>query len=180
MPANTKPQVSAEVTEAPPTESPICDITATVRSIQKNINPNYYDIRIEITDINAVNDDDTSTCNKNYAAQIDRAGQILDIDDYPEQGMEENDNIETKVQFTSDGELSGYFLTEIQLIDRNDDEILNESESESQDQTENIPITETSDYKNDYFMSFIKAFSLLTIVILAFMVYASRDKLKKS
>lgn len=168
--------LSMETVETPPEESRLCNITATVHAIQKNTDhPDYYDIRTEITGINASGTIDPTACNEEYAAQIERTGQILKVADYLEQNIKENDNIKAEVRFTSSGELTGYFLNGIQIVEQ--------TVATSQGQTSQTAAAvsgETKSEKESSIMSFIKAFSLITIAILAFMVYSSRDKLKKS
>lgn len=165
-----------ETVETPPEESRLCNITATVHAIQQNTDhPDYYDVRVEITGINASGTTAATACDKEYATQIERAGQILKVADYLEQNIKENDNIKAEVQFTRSGELTGYFLNGIQIVEQ--------TVATSQGQTSQTATAvsgETKSEKESSIMSFIKAFSLITIAILAFMVYSSRDKLKKS
>ena len=156
---------------------PICILDATVRTVRKNsANPDYYDVSFKINGINAAEVNATSPCDESYATQIEKSGQIIKASDYLKQAIQEGDNIKTEVEFANDGILTGYFLSNI-LVTNQSDKI--QSQTSQEEAAVAAANNQSANNKNDSFRKLIGAFSLLTILILAGMIYSTRDKTKK-
>ena len=174
---STDETATNQETDVSSVPGPICILDATVRTVQKNsLNPDYYDVNLKINGISAAEANATSLCDESYAAQIEKSGQVIETSDYLKQAMQEGDSIKAEVESANDGTLTGYFLSNI-LIANQSDKI--QSQTGQEESAVAAANNQPANNKNDSFQKLIGAFSLLTILILAGMIYSARDKTKK-
>ena len=156
--------ITKEVTEAPPTESPVCNLEANILAIEKNpANGDYYDVSIEVNSVNISRASEPSACDANYGEQIRKSGLTLKTSEYLKQVVQKGDIIRAKVRFTGDGTLTGYFLSDIQITGQVDDKGQTATAAKAAS-TEKV----------------IGAVSILTIMVLAGMIYSSRKRTTNS
>lgn len=160
----TDETVTKEVTEAVPIQSPVCNLEAAVLTAEKNPdNPDYYDVNVDVKNINISEASEATACNADYGEQIRKSGLILKTSDYLKQAVKKGDVIRAKVRFGSDGTLTGYFPSSIEVTGQVSDK----------GQTATAA-------KNDSTRRVIEAVSLLTILVLAGMIYSSRKRTTNS
>lgn len=156
--------VTKEVTEAPPIQSPVCNLEATVLTAEKNPdNPDYYDIGVDVNSINISEASEATACSADYGEQLRKSGLILKTSDYLRQAVKKGDVIRAKVRFGSDGILTGYFPSSIEIT------------GQVSDNGQTATAT-----KNDSTRRVIESVSLLTILVLAGMIYSSRKRTTNS
>lgn len=156
--------VTKEVTEAAPIQSPICNLEANVLTAEKNPdNPDYYDIGVDVNSINISEASEATACSADYGEQLRKSGLILKTSDYLRQAVKKGDVIRAKVRFGSDGILTGYFPSSIEITGQVSDN----------GQTATAA-------KNDSTRRVIESVSLLTILVLAGMIYSSRKRTTNS
>lgn len=115
--------LSNQTTEAPPSESPTCEIQGIVSEInEKNGDLSYYDVKLKITGIAGYKPSvQEAACNENYSSQIEKAGQILFKSEYDTTPIKKGDSIKALVVFSAENTLAGYFLHDIQVTQENQD-----------------------------------------------------------
>ncbi|MFA7169550.1 MAG: hypothetical protein WC178_01720 [Candidatus Paceibacterota bacterium] len=153
-----------EVAETPPSQSPICDIKATVSAVQKSEISNYYNITLEINDISTYKAEIASACNNNYASQIQKSGQILSASEYELNPIQEGDAIKAMVVFDSDMSVAGYFLHDVQITSK--------KKIAEQAPVSQFEDTTTEDYGEETYL----AFTILAIAGLIIVASVSKKK----
>lgn len=152
-------------------KNPVCNMEATVTSVGINQeNPAYYDLKVEIRNLTVSQATAATACGGIYKKQIENTGQLMRTSDYEKEPVNVGDDIKAQVQFNRDGSLQGYFLSNIAVTSP----IASAAAVTKTDQPADSRGAEEGSTKN-----IIAAFSLLTLVILVGMIYASRDKSKK-
>jgi len=162
------PAASAEenVATAADDSSPACIIEGTVRTVRQNTaSPDYYDVSIELSGISAVSGEGAGNCDGKYASQIEKAGQILRASDYLKKAIKEEDGVKAKITFGSDGNMTGFFLSDIQITD----EAATLADKK-------IDTTKTAKKDDDSTKMLFGALGLVLVFTLSAMVYSTRTK----
>jgi len=164
-------RISGEAAQNPIIANPICNIEATVTSIETNAdNPAYYNTKIDIKNMTVSQAVTESACGGVYRKQIEKTGQIMPASEYQKEAIKAGDDIRAQVEFKDDGTMKGYFLSNVTVTSP-----APEPAAPQETEQKNNSMQEKKDSTN----TLIGAFSLLTLVILVGMIYAARDKSKK-
>ncbi|MDD3190686.1 MAG: hypothetical protein PHI66_03270 [Candidatus Pacebacteria bacterium] len=143
-----------------------CVIEATVLNIDASDQTGYYAVNLNIKSIAPHNQENDTGCNdENYAKQIEGAGQILSAQEFATNPIEKGDEINGIVSFNGDEHMAGYFLRDIQVIEKS-----NASDSLSGEQKQSTSPQEESVYPG-YIL-----FVITTIFTLALVGYSLGKK----
>lgn len=157
------------IAETPPSESPACVLEGTVRSAEENTtDSHYFDISIEFNSFSATQEKYISSCDTGYGSQIEKAGQIMKAADFENQALQVGDSVKANVKFESDGKRTGYFLSDIKIISK--------AEADGNTTAQESVDSAATQKKNDSFLTLISGFSVITIVVLAFVIIASQKR----
>jgi hypothetical protein len=165
-------QTTGEAVNNPTITNPVCNMEATVTSIGVSAaNPDYYDVKVEIKNMTVSQATTESACGGVYQRQIEKTGQIMRASDYQNEPVEVGDDINAQVQLMDEGDIQGYFLSNTTVTSSAAPAAAAQGTAEDNNSIEE---------KADSTKILIGAFSLVTLLILVGMIYASRDKSKKS
>ena len=121
--------VSQIVNAVPAAPSPTCEITATVLSVEKtrtNIeglglpprqNFDYYKVNLDILSISTYMQEDGRSCDNSYIEFAEQSGQKLSLTEYGENPISKDQKIKAKIHFDGDEWFSGYFLSDILILE---------------------------------------------------------------
>ncbi len=165
-----------KATETAPRESgmknPVCNMEATVTSVEANAaNPAYYVVKTEIKNITVSQATSESACDGAYQRQLEKAGQIMKASDYQSEPVKAGDDINARVQFAAEEGMQGYFLSNVAVTS---------SAAPAAEANDEPGKSGSMEKKEDSTKTLIGAFGLVTLLMVAGIIYASRDKSKKA
>jgi len=122
--------VSQTVNSVPAPPSPTCEIIAIVLNIQKVgavihkdfvEHPQklleYYKVKLDILNITTYKQEGVGSCDTSYIEKVEKSGAILTLVEYEKNPIEKGQKIKAKIRFGGDERFSGYFLSDIQILE---------------------------------------------------------------
>jgi len=121
--------VGQVVYAAPAAPSPTCEITATISGLEKTRtnmeglgrppreNFDYYKVNLYILDISTYKQEGGRSCDNSYIEHAEQSGQKLSLTEYNKNPISTGQKIKAKINFGGDEWFSGYFLSDIQILE---------------------------------------------------------------